>query len=88
MLWKRGPEWLWLEDSHWLPTNIQSIELPEKPVKSNITHCLTITVNRTHILGKYSSIIKLTRIIAYVNRFLYNLKNKPKQVGVLKPIEL
>ena len=62
--------------------------LKSRGVKSNSTCCLLITVNKTNILKKYSSIGKLTRAIAYVNPFLYNLKNKPKQEGVFKPIEL
>ena len=88
MLWKKGPEWLSLEDSYWPPTNIEAIELPEKHVKSIIMRCLTITINKTNILQKYSSIGKLTRVMAYANRFVYNFKNKPKRVGILKPIEL
>ena len=64
-IWKHGPHWLTEDESNWPSLRIPSLEsMPElRKVK-----CLT-TLLQSEILTRYSSIVKLRRIIAYCRRF-------------------
>lgn len=88
-LWWNGPKWLCDESSKWpSTTELNCIEdrslLEEK--KDKIALLTTVDIS---ILGKYSSLSKLLRIIAYCLRFKCNAKPKTKKIiGLLKPDEI
>lgn len=67
-LWKSGPNWLKNKDLNYNTGNIQETDL-EVRKKKVINHNI-LTCNVEDILTKYSSLTKLTRVVAYCRRFL------------------
>ncbi|XP_036149076.1 uncharacterized protein LOC118647744 [Monomorium pharaonis] len=66
--WFEGPEWLRRNENEWPNDVIQSVELPEL----RKTACLITMSTEPDLFGKYSSYVKLTRIMAYCRRFRPN----------------
>lgn len=65
-LWFAGPRWLGEEEDIWPVSVLAAIELPElRPSMS-----LAIIIGEIDITKKYSSHVKLVRIVAYCLRFL------------------
>ncbi|XP_033212215.1 uncharacterized protein LOC117169816 [Belonocnema kinseyi] len=85
---KNGPHWLSQEERHW-PAKIHVEVAP--PKRSFIAAPINVKVvlERKNLLEKYSSMAKLQRHIAYLLRFVNNLKNKTKKcIGPLSEEEL
>uniref|UniRef100_A0A069DYA1 Putative bel15-i ag n=1 Tax=Panstrongylus megistus TaxID=65343 RepID=A0A069DYA1_9HEMI len=80
-IWFNGPYWLALNESKWPPNriNYKIKQIPAtKPVTYSLLNSLTdkqasCTFN---LLNKYSSWSKLIKIMAYILRFIHNLKSK------------
>ena len=87
-IWKSGPRWLSLEEKCW-PEKIHLEKAPPKrsfiaaPIQAKVVSF------RKNLLEKYSSMAKLQRHMAYLLRFIYNLRNKTdKHFGPLSGAEL
>ncbi|XP_043496357.1 uncharacterized protein LOC122520328 [Polistes fuscatus] len=76
-LWKSGPVWLIQPESNWPHSRLEPIEIPEK--KRIVTHARVATP--FELFRRYSSFVKLKRIIAYCVRFARNSRNlKEKRI--------
>ena len=80
-MWWNGPEFLLKSNEHW-PSQPCSYQEDVSELKSPQISVTTSTVNVTQIpnimelldASKYSSIVRLLRVTAYVLRFVNNLK--------------
>ncbi|XP_071056102.1 uncharacterized protein [Onthophagus taurus] len=79
-----GPAWLIQNENMWPVRKFQTENLPEKRVVLN----LTTNVNQLIPFSKFSSLIKLQRIVAFVFRFKNNCKGKLRLKGPLNADEL
>lgn len=85
-MWWSGPKFLYQSEPFWpiLNNKILENDLPE--LKCNI---VSTKIESVVPFKNYSNLNKLKRVYAYVNRFIYNLKNrKAKRVGHLTLDEL
>lgn len=93
-LWWHGPDFLQMTQSHWPQSLIQmhDHDLPEIKIQTNKNYCHSLLqqqnaqINSTYtqqldtsIIHKYSNIIKLNHIIAYVCRFINNCRYPHKK---------
>lgn len=87
-LWWNGPAWLRLNESHW-PI---SVPLATKTVPELKAVSLTSTTEEHPFelfVSRYSSITRLTRIVAHLKRFIHNARvPKERKSGPLTPLEL
>ncbi|KAH9634570.1 hypothetical protein HF086_006195 [Spodoptera exigua] len=80
-MWFSGPDFLRDDDSSWPtpPGHISNYsDLPETKPQTNHTNtnqCYTQIDNNSFIYN-YSNFTKLTRVTAYIRRFIHNCKNK------------
>ena len=82
-MWWNGPEFLVKSNEHW-PSQPCSYQEDVSELKSPQISVTTSTVNATQIpnimelldVSKYSSIVRLLRVTAYVLRFVNNLKKR------------
>ncbi|XP_026744728.1 uncharacterized protein LOC113506069 isoform X1 [Trichoplusia ni] len=99
-LWWSGPSFLSLNENEW-PTmpNTEKHDLPEVVthfISSNSDHHSyhnrsDVNINSSiihNLLERYSIFTKIHKIFTYVQRFIYNLKNKNKLHGNLSTLEL
>ena len=87
-IWKNGPCWLLHEKTHW-PEKMHLDKAPPKRLFIAAPIHVKVMQAQKNLLEKYSSMAKLQRHIAYLLRFLYNLKNKAnKFIGPLSEAEL
>lgn len=90
-LWWSGPDWLVVENDKWNLSSIpDSLDAPEQKVASV---GLTVVSNENIInklLYKFSSLHRLLRVLAYIYRFIKNVKclKGQRNYGTLNPIEL
>ncbi|KAJ8951488.1 hypothetical protein NQ318_000184 [Aromia moschata] len=90
-LWFSGPRWLSMSSEYW-PT---LSDIPETDEEKHHVTLLSVE-NQTpskntlsELIEKYSSLSKIQRILAYILRFLHNLKHaQAKQSGYLSRSEL
>ncbi|XP_076661047.1 uncharacterized protein LOC143364788, partial [Halictus rubicundus] len=83
-IWKFGPHWLALDESHWPIRRLQEIEILEK--RRPVT---LFTHPNVDLLTRYSSIDYLNRIVAHIFRFYNNIKrNSRKGTGPLSISEI
>jgi len=86
-LWWHGPEWLVTND---IPTvtseqNPAEVEKEAKSEQKLVSH----TLRDVSLLKKFSRLIKLLRVVAYIIRFKANCAKKdPRLSGELTPLEL
>lgn len=76
-LWFSGPDFLRNDDNHsWpeQPGHLSVSDLPEVRSQTHLTHKHTIDNNS--FIYKYSNFNKLTRIVAYILRFIHHCKHK------------
>ncbi|GFQ92220.1 integrase catalytic domain-containing protein [Trichonephila clavata] len=87
--WWHGPEWL--KDSENLWPNLEgfeSIDSETVELKSSLIVNLTITHEKIIDPDKYSSLLKLLRVTAYIFRFVNALRRKYFEKGSLASEEL
>lgn len=99
-LWWSGPQFLCENKTNWpkMPNDNVKQDLPE--ICSHQIHSInnSISFHQSHnhssnlitsLIHKYSNFNKLQRIMAYIQRFIYNLKNKNnKNLNLLSTNEL
>jgi hypothetical protein len=90
-LWWHGPQWLKSDASKWPPSwqnphNKKDHLFPERKLSKPVN--IINTEPELPVLQKFSSVKKLCRVIAYVLRFVNNLKNKTKNQKALSVEEL
>ncbi|XP_045541437.1 uncharacterized protein LOC123722922 [Papilio machaon] len=78
-IWKQGPTFLKKKNIEY-KKEIMDTTVEERKLKC---HTATSTTAESSILTKYSSLMRLTRVVAYCRRFL-----SPKSTGTLKAKEL
>ncbi|XP_037943341.1 uncharacterized protein LOC119676179 [Teleopsis dalmanni] len=86
--WIKGPAFLFANESEWPkePTQMYSLH---SAVEECTKKCLLIANNRSLIdMKRYSTFTKLVRVIAWILRFVNNLKLKQRYKGELIPKEL
>jgi hypothetical protein len=90
-LWWHGPQWLKSDASKWPPSwqnphNKEDHLFPERKLSKPVN--IINTEPELPVLQKFSSVKKICRVIAYVLRFVNNLKNKTKNQKALSVEEL
>ena len=87
-IWKNGPHWLLRNEAQW-PEKIHVDKAPPKRSFIAASVKIEVSIARKKLLEKYSSMTRLQRVIAYLFRFIHNLKNKTKKsTGPLTEVEL
>ncbi|XP_028156849.1 uncharacterized protein LOC114350305 isoform X2 [Ostrinia furnacalis] len=92
-LWWSGPQFLTKHQTHWpkMPNVQVKQDLPEivsnQVIDESDSNSHLISLHQSHnnsvitrLIHKYSNLNKLQRIMAYVRRFIYNLKNKENKI--------
>nr|CAI5841831.1 unnamed protein product [Callosobruchus analis] len=91
-LWWHGPKWLTQENSSWkVSSNIKiDLAVPEQRKLASTTLLAGNNQNVVlNLIDKFSSFLRLQRVLAYVLRFLNSCKKQNKRrVGVLSREEL
>ncbi|XP_060518380.1 uncharacterized protein LOC132697105 [Cylas formicarius] len=87
-IWFHGPKWLIQSENHW-PTQIpckKATILPELRQKTLIS----TTYEKIIPISRFSSLLKLKRVFAYVHRFINNTRKEKntRTFGSLTPSEL
>jgi hypothetical protein len=87
-LWWEGPNWFSSDQRHWPHTSL--MEHPDPPeLKSGIALLSTNEPEKFELFEKYSSFTKLLRVTAFINRFVFNLRNPQlRKTGILRAAEL
>lgn len=89
-LWWSGPAWLCNTPENW-PTGPQltNSELPTEEIKVANNISLPVQCDQLDIIGRYSSLPRLQRVVAHVLRFVNNARNvAERQSGPLSLKEL
>lgn len=86
-LWWNGPQWLRSHQTMW-PSEDITIELAHVPEQKRCNITATVSADTEFILNKYSSFIRLQRVIAYILRFASNTQHKSNFSGPLSCTEL
>jgi len=89
-MWWKGPEWLTAECINWPKKNLPLAEkndtLVEERTVSNVVSTIEYDLS---IIKRYSSLIKLLRVISYCKRFMHNAKiNTDKIYGPIRVSEM
>lgn len=89
-LWWKGPQWLNDPSDAWPHSTfkIMEAELLQDIRPSIVENLVTTETKQFDLLCRYSSWERLTRITAYVLRFIHRLKAKVKSVATLTPNEI
>lgn len=83
-VWLKGPHWLSQDESFWPVSNVTVDNVPER---RNILS-FVIEQRKNDIFSRFSSITMLTRVVAYIFRFVYNARNKERVRGELTSQEI
>ena len=91
-LWWAGAPWLMLPKSEWPCKNLEGQDLNLAVAEERAKVHTTLLIDHAKLdwyLDKYSSLKTIKRIVAYVFRYLYNLKNRSaRQRGNLTNSEI
>ena len=83
--WWEGPEWLRAPQDQWITANEEVDEMVvAQEKKKNPTATMMTTTSNPWFVCKFSSYLKNVRVMAYVRRFVQNIKI-PK---VMRPLDL
>lgn len=85
-LWWHGPNWLEYDQQQW-PTSMP-IKISEMPERRTATRVMISTEPDLSLFLKYSSFLKLQRVVAYILRFKNNSSRKSIQSGPLSVSEV
>ncbi|XP_076549204.1 uncharacterized protein LOC143306713 [Osmia lignaria lignaria] len=87
-IWKNGPHWLSHEENFWPQKKIHLVEIPEKRAIIAAPSFANANIIDDDLIKDYSSLKSLKRVIAYVMRFIHNLRNKSqKHTGPISATE-
>lgn len=85
-LWWNAPHWLSLDEDQWPTSNFK---MPDKIPEMKKSTVSFVVVNDFNIFDRYSSLLRLQRVIALVFRFKHNVQNKNnKLTGPIQSDEL
>lgn len=87
-LWKHGPSWLSSDEDMWPQHDWYILELPERRITNTNVICFNLRTQEGELLLKYSSFKKLTRVVAYILRFVHMRNPTSQHRGPLKLAEL
>lgn len=91
-LWFNGPEFLKSSPNSWVQYNESCLIEDEDPERKERCSLITNKTEESYlcsVFSRYSSLRKLQRVMAYVRRFLHNLRNSTKRIyGFLSTDEL
>lgn len=85
-LWWHGPKWLEYDQQYW-PASMP-IKISEIPERKTATQVMVNTAPDLSLICKYSSFLKLQRVVAYIIRFKNNALRKNIQSGPLSVSEM
>ena len=74
-LWKSGPHWLIQKEIHWLQEKIHLNEILENRTIIASPVCVKTNIVHEKLIEKCGSLKTLNLVLAYVLRFIHNLKN-------------
>ncbi|XP_076397868.1 uncharacterized protein LOC143266117 [Megachile rotundata] len=83
-LWLSGPTWLSEDYSRWPISDIPAVDVPER---RTVTTLISYP-DTSNIFERFSSIIRLQRVIAYCMRFFTNASQQTKITGPLSLDEI
>ncbi|XP_051170292.1 uncharacterized protein LOC127287411 [Leptopilina boulardi] len=88
-LWKHGPTWLKLNESDWPDHSIgiDSFKIPAEP-KLSILNAKLVSSDQFELWNRYSSLTRLTRIVAYCCRFADRVRKRSVNSGELTSEEM
>ncbi len=87
-LWWDGPEWLRHPEAQW-PTGAELVEVPVPSEEKEISLHVSLPASPVlPILEKYSSFTHLTRVTAWVFRFVNNCRNSARKLGHISVDEI
>lgn len=89
-LWWHGPSWLLdTNDDNWPNKLCPETSFESKKVEIVTMNC-TISIVDCVIIDKYSSLLRLKLVTAFVNRFIFNARRPPtdRRRGPINPSEL
>ncbi|XP_063420482.1 uncharacterized protein LOC134705689 [Mytilus trossulus] len=95
MLWMNGPDWL-TNENKWPEWKIDETQIMPASAQQEVTVDTTqilsthsVTQENTIIdIDRFNSFKKLLRVIAYVERFIFNCRSREKRTGNLNTQEL
>ncbi|XP_055680312.1 uncharacterized protein LOC129788362 [Lutzomyia longipalpis] len=82
-LWWQGPQWLLEEESNWPKTEIKKSTTKEErtlPVKVFVTQKPTGFIE--DLIDKHSNFLDIVRILAWVKRYVHNLRQRARKQQV------
>ncbi|XP_018396617.1 PREDICTED: uncharacterized protein LOC108774886 [Cyphomyrmex costatus] len=82
-LWIHGPTWLSDDEQHWPKLTLTPIEIPEQRTTISLK-----TEGSSDLLRRFSSLVRLRRVVAWCLRFINNCRSKHKVQGNLISSEL
>ena len=77
-LWWEGPPWLYQNQSLWPP---QPMFSPDNNGPETKATCNVATPDRSWLIGRFSSFTKLKRVLAWMLRFVRNLRTRKKHLS-------
>ncbi|XP_045474991.1 uncharacterized protein LOC123680913 [Harmonia axyridis] len=90
-LWWRGPHWLSLDSSLWPLSSVDSSQIDQVDEKAKPLSALVLTVvsGEPTMIDRFSSYLRLKRVIAFCRRFILNARGSAlPRTGFLTSVEL
>ncbi|KAH9361180.1 hypothetical protein HPB48_001538 [Haemaphysalis longicornis] len=90
-LWWRGPEWLSLSATDWpkeTRADLPQDHLEERQQRADVLEIATEPSAELLDISRFSSASKVNRKIAWIFRFLHNLRSTEKRSGRLTATEI
>lgn len=87
--WWEGPTWI--SSSHRWPLEPMSLSVQPQQITEQAkpqTMTLQISISNPVDIARFSSLLRLHRVVAWVNRYVHNLRNEEKITGPLTTDEI